>query len=133
MAVDKGTVAAMAMAEINLATIIVAEITEREEETVVKPQLQHWEAALQVVHYLKSYLGEGIFLSSTSNLTVTAYCDADWATYPVTRRSFIGYFIFLGNSPVSRKEKMQPTISCSSAEAEYWSMVVTCCELKRLR
>lgn len=66
-----------------------------------QPRTKHWDAALCVVRYLKSSPGQGTFLSSTSSLCLTAFCDADWAGCPLTRHSVAGYFIFLGNSPIS--------------------------------
>nr|GEX83880.1 ribonuclease H-like domain-containing protein [Tanacetum cinerariifolium] len=48
-----------------------------------------------------------------------AYSDADWAGCPTTRRSTLGYFVFLSNNLLSWSSKRQPTLSRSSAEAEY--------------
>lgn len=41
------------------------------------PQIEHWEAATRMVHYLKSRFGQGILLSSSSPLLLIAYCDLD--------------------------------------------------------
>lgn len=97
------------------------------------PKLAHWTAALRVVRYLKSCPGQGILLHATSDLRLRAYCDSDWASCPLTRRSLTAYFVFLGDSPISWKTKKQATVSRSSAEAEYRSMASATCELKWLR
>lgn len=93
------------------------------------PQEAHWDAALRVVRYLKGDSGQGIFLRSSCDLRLTAFCDSDWASCPMTRRSLTMYFVRLGVSPISWKTKKQHTVSRSSAEAEYRSMATTCCEL----
>lgn len=36
------------------------------------------------------------------------YCDADWASCPISRRSLIVYLIFLGNSSISWKTRSNP-------------------------
>ena len=83
------------------------------------PRLDHWLAALRLVRYLKSNPGQGILLRADANFQVTGWCDADWDSCPITRRSVTGYFVQLGNSPISWKTKKQKTVSLSSAEAEY--------------
>nr|VDD63692.1 unnamed protein product [Brassica oleracea] len=74
------------------------------------PRQAHWEAAVRVVLYLKGCPGQGILLSSTSDLRVTAYCDSDWGACPRTRRSLSSYVVLLGDYPVSWKTKK--TRSC---------------------
>ncbi|GJS79607.1 ribonuclease H-like domain-containing protein [Tanacetum coccineum] len=64
-----------------------------------------------------SYVVQQLFSSSTTDLV--AYSDADWAGCPTTRRSTSGYCVFLGNNLLSWSAKRQPTLSRSSAEAEY--------------
>ncbi|CAH9146720.1 unnamed protein product [Cuscuta epithymum] len=94
------------------------------------PRQDHWTAALRVVRYLKGTPGQGILLSSTCDLTLTGWCDSDWASCPLTRWSLTGWIVFLGTSPISWKTKKQHTVSRSSTEAEYRSMAATTAELK---
>nr|GEY30480.1 myb-like protein P [Tanacetum cinerariifolium] len=47
------------------------------------------------------------------------YSDADWAGCPSTRRSTLGYCVFLGNNLLIWSSKHQETLSSSSAEAKY--------------
>ncbi|GKA83177.1 ribonuclease H-like domain-containing protein [Tanacetum coccineum] len=49
--------------------------------------------------------------------------DADWAGCPNTRRSTLGTCVFLGKNLLSWSSKRQPTLSRSSAEAEYCGVV----------
>lgn len=96
------------------------------------PRACHLDAAHKVVRYLKYTLGQGILLSASSSLTLTAYADADWGSCPSTRHSLTGYCVTLGNSLVSWKSKKQNSASRSSAEAEYRAMADTCCEVQWL-
>lgn len=98
-----------------------------------KPREIHWDAAMRVLKYLKGCPGQGIMLKTVSDLRVRAFCDADWAACPLTRRSLSAFIVLLGDSPISWKTKKQDTVSHSSAEAEYRSMAVTLRELKWLK
>ncbi|CAA7062183.1 unnamed protein product [Microthlaspi erraticum] len=97
------------------------------------PKLAHWEAAIRVVRYLKGSPGQGIFLHSDPDLTLTVYCDADYDSCPLTRRSLSAFVVMLGGSPVAWKTKKQDTVSHSSAEAEYRAMAVALREIKWFR
>ena len=50
-----------------------------------------------------------------------------------TRRSIASYCILLGQAPISWKTKKQTKVSCYSADAEYYSMTTTCCEITWLK
>lgn len=89
----------------------------------------HLEATMKLVRYMNAAPRQGLLLSSSSSLSLKAYCDADWGTCPMTRRSISGYCVMLGNSLLSWKYKKQPTVARSSAEAEYRVMANTVCEI----
>lgn len=65
------------------------------------PRKEHFEAALRVVRYIKGSLTQGILLRTGGDLTLRAFCDSDWASCPITRRSTIDYFVMLGDLIVS--------------------------------
>jgi len=94
-----------------------------------QPKKSHMDATLRVVKYIKRQPGQGILLSSKCSNEIIAYCDADWAACPLTRKSVTGYVIKLGESVVSWKAKKQTVVSRSSAEAEYRSLASTVAEL----
>ncbi|CAM8882254.1 unnamed protein product [Rhodiola kirilowii] len=94
-----------------------------------RPTNDHLQAVHRVLRIVKGAPAQGLLFSSRADLTLNAYCDADWASCPVTRKSVTGYCITLGSCAVSWKTKKQSVISRSSAESEYRSMAATCCEL----
>ena len=98
-----------------------------------KPREAHWDAVVRVLKYLKGSPGQGIMLKAVSDLHIRAFCDADWASCPLSRRSLSSYIVLLGDSPVSWKTKKQDTVSHSSAEAEYRAMAAALRELKWLK
>ncbi|WOH15906.1 hypothetical protein DCAR_0935453 [Daucus carota subsp. sativus] len=96
------------------------------------PRQPHWDAAIHVLRYLKRDPCQGLFFSTDPSSSVTAYCDADWAACPNTRKSVSGYVVFLGDSLISWKSKKQHTVSLSSAESEYRSLRRVTAELSWL-
>ncbi|XP_025014984.2 uncharacterized mitochondrial protein AtMg00810-like [Ricinus communis] len=94
-----------------------------------RPAKVHLEVAYKVLRYLKQTPGQGILMSSTSELHLKAYTVSDWASCQETRKSIFGYCIFTGNSMVSWKTKKQNTMSRISIESEYMAMAVTTSEV----
>lgn len=100
---------------------------------VHQPKEAHWEAVLKVVRYLKGTIGQGILLRANSPIHLTGWCDAAYSSCPLSRRSVTGYLVQLGTSPISWKTRKQPTVSRSSAEAEYRAMADLAQELRWLK
>ncbi|XP_019091158.1 PREDICTED: uncharacterized protein LOC109128742 [Camelina sativa] len=98
-----------------------------------KPRERHMDAALRVFSYLKGTAGQGILLSSRPDLELLVYCDADWGTCPLSRRSLTAYVTLFGGSPTSWKTKKQKVVSQSSCEAEYRAMSIATREIMWLR
>jgi hypothetical protein len=92
-------------------------------------------ALKRIIRYLKGTLTHGLHISHSLVDTLTTYTDADWGGCPDTRRSTSGYYVYLGDNLVSWSAKWQPTLSRSSAEAEYRgvaNVVAESCWLRNL-
>ncbi|XP_060216421.1 uncharacterized mitochondrial protein AtMg00810-like [Lycium barbarum] len=87
-----------------------------------QPCLPHVKVALHLLRNLKGTSTFGLFISSSPNLYLSAYCDSYWGACPDSRRSVSYFSIFLSDSLIRWKTKKQPVESLSSNEAEYRSM-----------
>ncbi|GJX89075.1 ribonuclease H-like domain-containing protein [Tanacetum coccineum] len=99
------------------------------------PREPHLSALKRILRYVQGTLNYGLQLFSLSTLDLVAYSDADWAGCPTTRRSTLGYCVFLGTNLLSWSAKRQPTLSHSSAKAEYHGVanaVAETCWLRNL-
>nr|XP_020168146.1 uncharacterized mitochondrial protein AtMg00810-like [Aegilops tauschii subsp. strangulata] len=97
------------------------------------PRDVHWTAVKRILHYIRGAMDLGLTLRASTATDLVAYTDADWDGCPDTRRSTSGYCIFLGPSLVSWSSKRQPTVSRSSAEAEYRAVANVVAECSWLR
>ena len=83
------------------------------------PRIEHISAFHRILRYVKGTIYFGLQLYRSNISTLLSYTDADWGGCPDTRRSTSGYCVFLGDNLISWSAKRQPTVSKSSAEAEY--------------
>ncbi|XP_060212067.1 uncharacterized mitochondrial protein AtMg00810-like [Lycium barbarum] len=96
---------------------------------LVSPKVPHMLTGLHVLRYLLNDPAQGILLNNSTDFSLQAYSDSDWAACPMSRRSVTGFFVLLGGCPISWKSKKQPTVSLSSAEAEYRALRKVVAEL----
>ncbi|XP_071723317.1 uncharacterized mitochondrial protein AtMg00810-like [Rutidosis leptorrhynchoides] len=98
-----------------------------------QPKKSHYQAAIRIVRYIKSNPGEGLFMIRNNELEMKAYCDSDWASCIINRRSVTGYCVKLGKSLISWRSRKQKIVSRSSSESEYRVMADTIAELMWLK
>ena len=107
------------------------------------PGQKHMEAVLHVLRYVKHTLHYALKYEHTEQsssigdkhlqkreITIEAYCDADWAADIDERKSTTGYIIFMNNCPIIWNSMKQKTVALSSAEAEYMAISAVCQEVK---
>lgn len=93
------------------------------------PREKHMLAVKRILRYVKGTVHYGLQFYKGGSQTLTAYSDADWAGCHDTRRSTTGFCLYFGNNLISWSAKKQPTVSRSSAEAEYRAVASTVAEL----
>jgi hypothetical protein len=97
------------------------------------PRECHLALIKRILRYVRGTTSLGLHLRASSSTSLTVYTDADWASCPDTRRSTSGYCVFFGESLVSWSSKRRPTVSRSSAEAEYRAVANAAAECIWLR
>ena len=70
-----------------------------------KPPLSHLQATQHILQYIKAAPSQSVFYPSNSSVQLKAFANFDWPTYPDTRKSVTGFYVFLGDSLVSWKSK----------------------------
>ncbi|KAJ0550087.1 putative RNA-directed DNA polymerase [Helianthus annuus] len=98
-----------------------------------EPHDPHYAFMKRILRYIQGTLDYGIRMTRSNTQSLVAYSDADWGGCPDSRRSTSGYCVFLGNNLLSWSSKRQPTVSRSSAEAEYRGVANAVAEVTWLR
>ena len=99
------------------------------------PHETHYHALKRIMCYIQGTIDHGLHLYPTTQLRLITYTDADWGGCLDTHRSPFGYYCFLGDNQICWQSKLHPTLSRSSAEAEYRGVangVVEACWLRNL-
>ena len=86
------------------------------------PGIDHWNALMHVIGYIKNTLDYGLTYSRDSDLSLVAFVDADYGGCKDTRRSTSGYVFMMAGGAVTWSSKRQATVALSTVEAEYVAM-----------
>eukprot|EP00963_Diacronema_lutheri_P010445 scaffold1052_cov339-Pavlova_lutheri.AAC.61 len=94
------------------------------------PTKTHWNAIRGTLKYLNGTKQLTMQYAGTkeniqSQIQITAYSDADYASNKENRRSRTGYAIVIMGALVSWQRKLQATIATSTTEAEYQAASAT--------
>ena len=87
------------------------------------PQPAHCTAVKRILRYLRGTASYQLTFGPSQDSRVTAYCDADFANNPDTRRSISGFAFIFNGGCFAWSSKKQTCVSLSTAEAEYISAV----------
>lgn len=86
---------------LNFTRPYISYITQQLSQFMQHPNEHHMQAALRVLKYLKESKTYGLFYLANTTLNISGYCDCDWASCKISRRSLSGFCLFLGESLVS--------------------------------
>jgi len=85
------------------------------------PRETHLTAVKRIFRYLKGTVNLGLLYKKSSDYKLVGFCDADYASDRIERKSTSVNCQFLGENLISWASKRQATIALSTAEAEYIS------------
>ena len=86
------------------------------------PGIEHWNALMHVIGYIRNTLDYGLTYSRDSDLSPHAFVDSDYGGCRDTRRSTSGYIFIMAGGPVTWSSKRQATVALSTVEVEYVAM-----------
>ena len=94
------------------------------------PSVAHCNALRRILKYLAGTLHLGLSFSGHHQpLTLTAYCDADYAMDLDDRKSRTGFVLFLNHGPVLWASRKQACCASSTTEVEYLAASATTKEI----
>lgn len=99
------------------------------------PGIAHWKAVKHVFRYLKGSMDYKLVYSGSgpSRELFVTYTDADHGGNKDNGKSTGGYLVCVGNGAISWSSKLQPVVSISTTEAEYYAAVEAGKEILWLR
>ena len=92
------------------------------------PTKETWLLLLRCIGYLKYTRTNGITFGNLNKIHYNipyVFCDSDWGGDANTGRSTTCYIIIFNGGPISWCSRLQQTVSISTTEAEYMTLVAT--------
>ena len=85
---------------------------------------EHWNLLKRVLQYLitTKHFVLKLTKAKDGNLDVHSYCDSDWASNQLDRRSYSGLTVFMSGNLIIWGSQKQTSVALSSSEAEYISL-----------
>nr|GFA65953.1 copia protein [Tanacetum cinerariifolium] len=98
-----------------------------------KPTKKHLHAVKRIFRYQKGTINMGLYYSKDTDMSLTAYSDADHVGCQDTRCCTSGSAQFLGDKLVSWYSKKQKSTAISSTKAEYSALSRCCVQILWMR
>nr|GEX58208.1 hypothetical protein [Tanacetum cinerariifolium] len=98
-----------------------------------KPTKKNLQPVKRIFRYLNGTINMGLWYSKDTDMSLTAYADADHAGCQDTRRSTSGSAQFLVDKLVSWSFKKQKSTAISSTEVEYIALSGCCSQILWMR
>lgn len=86
------------------------------------PRAEHWTAVKRVLRYLQGTKDMKLTYAKDGESIMKGFCDADWASDNIDRKSCTGYVFISQGGAISWCSRRQQTVALSTAEAEYMAM-----------
>ena len=80
---------------LTLSKLDITSIVHMLNQFLAQPRVPHMREAARILQYIKGTPAQGMFFPVESDLHLKTFCDADLAGCPDTRKSLIGYCVFL--------------------------------------
>ncbi|GKE34642.1 retrovirus-related pol polyprotein from transposon TNT 1-94 [Tanacetum coccineum] len=100
---------------------------------MAKPIEKHLNTVKRIFRYLKGTINMGLWYSKDTDMSLTAYSDADHVGCQDIRRITSGSAQFLGDKLVSWSSKKQKSTATLSTEAEYIALSGCCAQILWIR
>ena len=97
------------------------------------PTTDHWQGIKRILRYLHGTTNLCLHIKPSTDLDITGFSDADWATSVDDRKSMAGQCVFLGETLVSWASRKQRVVSRSSTESEYRALADLAAEVAWIR